>query len=168
MPEIQDPNQEHQDPSPEASRENPMARLYREAQEQSESEPESPEHMRPSREELKVTFLNTSFSGAFDHPDSMNSLLLSEGNPHESAVFGFSEVTHAQRATVAQALEERGYQVVLPPEDSHLDLVFAVGPGLHVEASDVHHFPRTGIRRVASRTGSETYRHVGVQDLTVT
>jgi hypothetical protein len=28
-------------------------------------------------------------------------------------------------------------------------------------------FPRTGLRRVASRKGSEAYRHVGIQDLTI-
>ena len=57
---------------------------------------------------------------------------------------------------------------MLPPDESHLDLLYAVGPGLQIEASGVHHFPRNGIRRVASRTGSDTYRHVGIQDLTVT
>ncbi len=126
----------------------------------------SPEQQQPNHENLKVTFLNTSFSGAFDNPESLDELL--DPQLGSNAVFGFSEVTKAKRPVIAAALEERGYQVVLPPEDSHLDLVWAVGPELQIEATDAHHFPRNGLRRVASRTGSENYRHVGIQDLTIT
>jgi hypothetical protein len=134
---------------------------------QPDSEPASPERQRHERESLTAVYLNTSFSGVFDHPDGLDALLLRDHRPRENAVFGFSEVTHAQRPAVRAALEARGYQVVEPPEDSHLDLVWAVSPELQVETSDVHHFPRNGLRRVASRTGSKTYRHVGIQDLTV-
>ncbi len=142
--------------------------LLREAhQDEPEAEAPSPERQRSNRESLSVTYLNTSFNGAFDHPEGLDSLLLHDERPRENAVFGFSEVTHAQRPVARAALEARGYQVAEPPEDSHLDLMWAVSPGLEIETSDAHHFPRTGLRRMASRTGSKGYRHVGIQDLTV-
>lgn len=50
----------------------------------------SPEHEPKTREKLKVTLLNTSFSEAFDHPESLDELLKTE--PGEAAIFGFSEV----------------------------------------------------------------------------
>lgn len=135
--------------------------LLREAQ-------EGTERQKPGREDLSVAYLNTSFSGTLEYPEALDELLLRDGVARANAVFGFSEVTHAQRPAAQAALEARGYRVVAPPEDSHLDLMWAVGPGLEIGRSDAHHFPRTGLRKMASRTGSKGYRHVGVQDLTVT
>ena len=76
MPETPDPYQEHTDDPGEAPRENPMVRLYREAQQQPETGAVSPELQQQSREDLTVTFLNTSFSAAFDHPEGIDALLL--------------------------------------------------------------------------------------------
>jgi hypothetical protein len=127
----------------------------------------SAEQRRPDREHLTVAFLNTSFGGVFAHPEAVDQLLLQDQQPREQTIVGFSEVTHTQRPAVREALQARGFQVVEPPEESHLDLMWAVSPDLQIAGSDAHHFPRTGLRRVASRTGSEHYRHVGVQDLSV-
>jgi hypothetical protein len=132
-----------------------------------ENAPSSPEHLRPGREDFTVTYLNTSFSSAFDHPEGLDDLLLQDKKPRESAIFGFSEVTRGQRPDVSAQLEGRGYQVVEPPEDSHLDLLWAVSPNLEVESSDAYHFARNGIRRFASRQSDTGYRHVGMHDMTV-
>ena len=163
MPDKLEP---HQDKDPGTSSVD-YGNLFDQAQIDPEVEPASPERQHPNRESLTVTYLNTSFSGVFNHPKGLDGLLLRDQRPRENSVYGFSEVTHAQRPIARTALEARGYQVVEPPEDSRLDLIWAVGPGLEIELTDAHHFSRTGLRRVASRTSSEAYRHVGIQDLTI-
>jgi hypothetical protein len=110
-------------------------------------------------EEVTVTVLNTRFGSALKHPATLDKLLPVDST-RGLGVVGFSEVTPGVRDAAVKSIEDRGYTALVPQgEGSKLDTVWAVSPGLTVDAERTITRPFPG--RAASRPGKRQKRDAG-------